>query len=236
MVEKITTDVSEQISSGKKADIKKRRGQLILASASPRRLALLEQVGIIPNALRPATIDETPAKAEMPRTLVNRLALAQAEAARKIVRQETDLSGAYILSADTVVAIGRRVLSKPETAEEAAASLYHLSARSHRVYTTICLITPEDKMRSRLVETRVKFARLTREDINAYLATGEWRDKAGGYAIQGFAAAFITGIKGSYTNVVGLPLRETVNLLRGEKYPVYFNWLSRGHVDGSDEF
>lgn len=204
----------------------------MLASASPRRLALLEQVGVVPNALRPTTIDETPAKAEMPRTLVNRLALAKAEAARKIVRQEADLAGAYILAADTVVAVGRRVLSKPETAEDAAAALYQLSARSHRVYTSICLITPDDKMRHRLVETKVKFMRLTREDVNAYLATGEWRDKAGGYAIQGFAAAFITGIKGSYTNVVGLPLRETVHLLRGEQYPVYFSWLSRGHVDG----
>ncbi len=232
MVEKITTDVSEQIPSGKKSDLR-RRGQLILASASPRRLALLEQVGVVPNALRPTSIDETPAKAEMPRTLVNRLAIAKAEAARDIVRQETELSKAYILAADTVVAVGRRVLAKPETAEDAAASLYKLSARSHRVYTTICLITPDDKIRSRLVETKVKFMRLTREDINAYLATGEWRDKAGGYAIQGFAAAFIIGIKGSYTNVVGLPLRETVNLLRGERYPVYFNWLSRGHVDGA---
>ena len=231
MVEKITTDVSAQSSMDKKTG-KMKRGQLVLASASPRRLALLEQVGIVPNTLRPTTIDETPAKAEMPRTLVNRLALAKAEAARNIVRMESDLSSAYILAADTVVAVGRKVLAKPETAEDAAASLYQLSARSHRVYTTVCLITPDDKVRSRLVETKVKFMRLTREDINAYLATGEWRDKAGGYAIQGFAAAFITGIKGSYTNVVGLPLRETVNLLRGEKYPVYFNWLSRGHVDG----
>ena len=231
MVEKIATDVSAQTPSGQKADLK-RHGQLVLASASPRRLALLEQVGVMPVALRPATIDETPAKAEMPRTLVNRLALAKAEAARKTVRAESDLSSAYILAADTVVAVGRRVLSKPETAEDAAASLTQLSARSHRVYTSICLITPDDKMRNRLVETKVKFMRLTREDIQAYIATGEWRDKAGGYAIQGFAAAFITGIKGSYTNVVGLPLRETVNLLRGENFPVYFNWLSRGPVDG----
>ena len=231
MVEKITTDVAARPNKGKQAELKK-RGQLVLASASPRRLALLEQVGIVPSALRPTTIDETPAKAEMPRTLVNRLALAKAEAARKIVRQEKDLSGAYILAADTVVAVGRRVLAKPETAEEAAAALHQLSARSHRVFTAICLITPDDKMRNRLVETRVKFIRLTREDINAYLATGEWRDKAGGYAIQGFASAFITGIKGSYTNVVGLPLRDTVNLLRGERFPVYFNWLSRSHVDG----
>lgn len=231
MVDKITTDVSAQAQSGITADLK-RQGQLVLASASPRRLALLEQVGIVPAALRPATIDETPAKAEMPRTLVNRLALAKAEATRKIVREESELSNAYILAADTVVAVGRRVLAKPETAEDAAASLQQLSARSHRVYTSICLITPDDKKRHRLVETKVKFMRLTREDINAYLATGEWRDKAGGYAIQGFAAAFITSINGSYTNVVGLPLRETVNILRGEKFPVYFNWLSRGHADG----
>jgi len=231
LIEKIATDVSSRNPRGKKADVK-RRGQLVLASASPRRLALLEQVGISPVALRPATIDETPAKAEMPRTLVNRLALAKAQAALKIVREEKELAKAYILSADTVVAVGRKILAKPETIDEAASALYQLSARSHRVYTTICLITPENKVRNRLVETKVRFMRLTREDINAYLATGEWRDKAGGYAIQGFATAFITGIKGSYTNVVGLPLRETVNLLRGERYPVYFNWLSRGPVDG----
>ncbi len=227
MVEKIATDASSRNPRDGKTDAK-RRGQLVLASASPRRLALLEQVGISPVALRPASIDETPAKAEMPRTLANRLALAKAQAALKIVREEEELANAYILAADTVVAVGRKILAKPETIDEAASALYQLSARSHRVYTTICLITPENKTRNRLVETKVKFMRLTREDINAYLATGEWRDKAGGYAIQGFATAFITGIKGSYTNVVGLPLRETVNLLRGENYPVYFNWLSRG--------
>jgi len=231
LVEKIATDVSDRNPRDKKAD-GKRSGQLVLASASPRRLALLEQVGILPVALRPATIDETPAKAEMPRTLANRLALEKAKASLKIVREEKNLAKAYILSADTVVAVGRKILAKPETIDEAASALYQLSARSHRVYTTICLITPENKVRNRLVETKVKFMRLTREDINAYLATGEWRDKAGGYAIQGFASAFITGIKGSYTNVVGLPLRETVNLLRGERYPVYFNWLSRGQIDG----
>ncbi len=231
MVEKIATDVSARDQAGTGADLK-RRGQLVLASASPRRLALLEQVGIVPVALRPATIDETPAKAEMPRTLVNRLALAKAEAARDVVRAEKELATSYILAADTVVAVGRRVLAKPETAEEAAAALNRLSARSHRVYTSVCVITPDEKIRTRLVETKVKFIRLTREDINAYLATGEWRDKAGGYAIQGFAAAFISAIKGSYSNVVGLPLRETVNLLNGERFPVYFNWLSRGQADG----
>lgn len=230
MAEKIATDISTRVPRDKWAE-KRKHSQLVLASASPRRLALLEQVGIMPAALRPATIDETPAKAEMPRTLANRLALAKAQGARKVVREEKELAGAYILAADTVVAVGRKVLAKPESAEEASFALYQLSARSHRVYTALCLITPDNKVRHRLVETKVKFMRLTREDINAYLATGEWRDKAGGYAIQGYAAAFITGIKGSYTNVVGLPLRETVNLLRGEKFPVYFNWLSRGPVE-----
>lgn len=203
-------------------------GRLVLASASPRRLALLEQVGITPIALRPASIDETPRKAEMPRTLVNRLANAKAEAARRIVREEADIADAYILAADTIVAVGRRVLAKPETAEDAAAALSLLSARSHRVFTTICLITPDNSVRSRLVETKVKFIRLTREDINAYLATGEWRDKAGGYAIQGYAGSFVTSISGSYSNVVGLPLTQTVGLLRGAGFPVYFNWMSRG--------
>lgn len=228
MVEKFATDVRPSLAQEEEQERLKQSGRLVLASASPRRLALLEQVGITPVALRPATIDETPRKAEMPRTLVNRLANAKAEAARKIVRQEADLAGAYILAADTVVAVGRRVLGKPETAEEAAASLSQLSARSHRVYTTVCLITPDNSMRSRLVDTKVKFNRLTREDINAYLATGEWRDKAGGYAIQGYAAAFITSLSGSYSNVVGLPLMQTVALLRGAGFPVYFNWMSRG--------
>ena len=153
MVEKIATDVSSRTPRGKKLD-GKRRGQLVLASASPRRLALLEQVGISPVALRPATIDETPAKAEMPRTLANRLALAKAQAALKIVREEKELANAYILAADTVVAVGRKILAKPETIDEAASALYQLSARSHRVYTTICLITPENKVRNRLVETK----------------------------------------------------------------------------------
>lgn len=227
MVEKIATDVT--LAPRRAAASSEDNGLLVLASASPRRLALLQQVGIVPAALRPASIDETPKKAEMPRTLVNRLAVAKAEAARLIVREEPDLKDAYILAADTVVAVGRKVLAKPETSEEAAASLATLSARSHRVYTTICLITPDNKRRSRLVETKVKFMRLTRDDINAYLATGEWRDKAGGYAIQGYGAALIAGIKGSYTNVVGLPLMQSVNLLRGNGFPIYANWMSRGH-------
>ena len=204
------------------------RKKLVLASASPRRLALLEQIGITPDALRPASIDETPKKGEMPRTLANRLAQAKALAARDFVRSESDLRNAYILAADTVVAVGRRVLAKPATSQEAAVALKLLSGRSHRVYTTICLITPDNKVRRRLVETRVRFKYLGGEEINSYLATGEWRGKAGGYAIQGYAGAFVLKLVGSYTNVVGLPLAQTVDLLRGEGVPVYFNWLAQG--------
>ncbi len=202
--------------------------KLVLASASPRRLALLQQVGIEPDALRPVSLDETPKKGEMPRTLVNRLARAKAEAAQALLQEDDGLAGAYVLAADTIVAVGRRVLGKPETTEEAAAALKLLSGRNHRVFTAVCLATPDGHMRRRLVDTRVRFKSLDREEINAYLASGEWRGKAGGYAIQGLAAAFVVKISGSYTNVVGLPLMQVMNLLKGEGFPVYLNWLSHG--------
>ena len=165
--------------------------KLVLASASPRRLALLQQVCIEPDLLRPVTIDETPNKGEMPRSLVSRLAKAKASAAREILRQEENLSDTFILAADTVVAVGRRVVTKPRFVEEAALALQLLSGRSHRVFTSVCLITPKDQMRQRVVETRVRFKRLSGTEMDSYLATREWRDKAGGYAIQGGAGAFI---------------------------------------------
>lgn len=203
----------------------------MLASASPRRLALLQQAGIEPDALRPASIDETPKKGEMPRSLVARLAKAKARAAFIQVNQDESLVESYVLAADTVVAVGRRIIRKPEYVEEAAAAIQLLSGRSHRVFTGICLITPENVIRQRIVETRVRFKRLSQEEMDSYLASREWRDKAGGYAIQGLAGSFVQKLVGSYTNVVGLPLTEVVNLLRGEGFPVFFNWLNRAEAD-----
>ena len=187
------------------------RPKLVLASASPRRLALLEQAGITPEALRPATIDESVTKGEVPRHIVRRLARAKAEAARRLVRAEPEFEKAFVLAADTVVAVGRRVLGKAELEHEAGDALRMLRGRAHRVHTAICLLTPDDKWRERVVETRVRFRNLSDEEIGAYLASGEWRGKAGGYAIQGIAGAFVVKLIGSYTNVVGLPLTETVS-------------------------
>ncbi len=202
------------------------RPKLVLASGSPRRLALLNQAGIEPARLTPAAVDEMPKKGELPRVLATRLARAKAEAALPGVRSDDEMRGAFVLAADTVVAVGRRVLPKAELLDEAAQCLRLLSGRSHRVYTGVCLATPKGSFRQRLVETRVRFKRLSQEDLEAYLASGEWRGKAGGYAVQGLAGAFVVKIIGSYTNIVGLPLYETVTLLSGEGYPVHFGWLN----------
>ncbi len=206
------------------------RHKLVLASGSPRRLALLQQVGIEPDGLLPASIDETPKKGEVPRTLVRRLARAKAETAAKRLKGDPELGEAYILAADTVVAVGRRVLAKTSFVDEAATALQLLSGRSHRVYTAICLATPERQYRTRIVETRVRFKRLSRDEIDAYLGSGQWRGKAGGYAIQGVASAFVTKIVGSYSNVVGLPLTEVVAMLTGEGFPLYFRWLNKAEA------
>jgi septum formation protein len=202
------------------------RPKLVLASGSPRRLALINQAGIEPDALQPADIDEIPLKGELPRACANRLARAKAEAALAAVRLDEELRGAYIIAADTVVAVGRRILPKAELLDEAAQCLRLLSGRNHRVHTGICLVTPKEAFRQRLVETRVRFKRLSDDDIEAYLASGEWRGKAGGYAAQGLAGSFVIKMVGSYSNVVGLPLYETVSLLSGEGFPVHFGWLN----------
>jgi septum formation protein len=199
---------------------------LVLASASPRRLALLEQAGIRPDALLPSDLDETPLKGERPRDLARRLARAKAEAAMAALPSRPDLAGAYILAADTVVAVGRRILPKAEIIDEAAACLRLLSGRAHRVYTGIAIVTPKGAIRDKLVETRVRFKRLSKDDLEGYLASGEWRGKAGAYAIQGIADSFVVKLVGSYSAVVGLPLHETVNLLGGEGYPVRLGWLN----------
>src|SRR5262245_59296455 len=198
--------------------------KLVLASGSPRRVQLINQVGIEPDSLRPTDIDETPQRGELPRACANRLARAKAEAALELVRVDDELKGSYILSADTVVAVGRRILPKAELLDEAAQCLRLLSGRNHRVHTAVCLVTPKEAFRQRLVETKVRFKRLSEEDIEAYLASGEWRGKAGGYAAQGLASAFMVKIVGSYSNVVGLPLYETTTLLAGEGYPIRFGW------------
>lgn len=204
------------------------RFKLVLASGSPRRLALLNQAGIQPDALRPADVDETPKRGELPRACANRLARAKAEAALAALKHDDGLRDAFILAADTVVAVGRRILPKAELADEAMQCLRLLSGRNHRVYTAICLVTPNTAFRQRLVETRVRFKRLTEEDLHGYIASDQWRGKAGGYGIQGIAGSFAVKMAGSYTNVVGLPLYETVTLLGGEKFPIRDGWVNAG--------
>ncbi len=179
----------------------------ILASASPRRLELLARVGIIPDAVEAADIDESPAPRELAAVLAARLAR------EKVAAVARDHKGAIILGADTVVARGRRILPKARDEHEARAFLGLLSGRRHRVYGGVAVSAPDHGMRTRTVMTRVTFKRLCPSEIDAYIASGEWRGKAGAYAIQGRAAAFVRSINGSYTNVVGLPLLETVSLL-----------------------
>ncbi|GAB4065368.1 Maf-like protein [Ancylobacter sonchi] len=200
------------------------RPTLVLASASPRRLALLAQAGIEPDALLPADIDESPERTELPSRLALRLARQKLEAADARRRAASEYDGAYLLAADTVVGVGRRILPKPELSEEAEDCLHLLSGRAHRVYTGVALMTPKGGVRTRLVETRVRFKRLSGEEIAAYVASREWLGKAGGYAIQGLAGTFVVKMVGSYTNVVGLPLAETVALLAGEHFPVHARW------------
>ena len=214
--------------SGRRLEMRQR---LVLASASPRRLQLLGQIGIEPDGMRPASLDETPSKGEMPRACATRLARTKAETARDQIANDKDLADAFVLAADTVVAIGRRILIKPGSVEEAIATLQLLSGRAHRVMTSICLITPDDRVRQKIIDTRVRFRRLSREDIESYIGSREWRGKAGGYAIQGLAGAFVQKIVGSYTNVVGLPLTEVLGLLAGDGFPVHHNWLNSAAHD-----
>ncbi|MBE7183420.1 MAG: Maf-like protein [Methylobacterium mesophilicum] len=197
---------------------------LVLASGSPRRIELLAQAGITPDRLLPADLDETPERAEHPRSLAKRLSRAKAEKAAEAIRTEKGFEHPFVLGADTVVSVGRRILPKADYSDEALNCLGLLSGRTHRVYSGVCLITPSGKVRQKLVETRVRFKRLSRAEMEGFIATGEWRGKAGGYAIQGLAGSFVVKLVGSYTNVVGLPLTETVLLLGGEGYEVRKGW------------
>lgn len=204
--------------------------KLVLASGSPRRLQLLQQAGIDPEFLSPVDADETPGKGEVPRSLAKRLAKDKAVLALENVNRSDDMKGSIILAADTVVGMGRRVLPKAETLDQASNCLRLLSGRNHRVYTGMTLVSANGSMKHRLVETRVRFKRLSRDEMEAYLASGEWRGKAGGYAIQGIAGSFVVKLIGSYTNVVGLPLYEAVSMIGGEGYPVHFNWVNKTGV------
>ena len=195
------------------------RPRLVLASGSPRRLALLSQIGVEPDAVIPADIEETPEKNEAPRAI-----LLAPPSILLYARKREDLGPSLVLAADTVVCVGRRILPKCEISEEAEDCLRLLSGRAHRVYTGLALVTPSGARRLRVVETRVRFKRLSREELNAYLDCGEWRGKAGGYAIQGFAGSFVVRLIGSYSSVVGLPLAETASLLTGEGYVPCRQW------------
>ena len=186
---------------------------LVLASASPRRLELLRQVGLVPDRIDPAEIDETPRLGELPPAHAMRLA---EEKARAVIPRHPS---AYILAADTVVACGRRILPKPADEASARSCLELLSGRRHRVHGGIALASPDGRFVSRRVDSQVAFKRLSEAEIAAYLRSGEWRGKAGGYAIQGRAATLIRWVCGSYSNIVGLPLFETAQLLAGGGYP-----------------
>lgn len=187
---------------------------LVLASASPRRLDLLRQVAIEPNEVLPADVDETVWLKELPPNYAKRVACAKAA---RIAEARPD---AFVLAADTVVACGRRILPKPASEEEARACLTLLSGRRHRVYGGVCARSPGGRAAVRVSVTVVAFDRLAQSAVDAYVAGGEWRGKAGGYGIQGQAALFVRYLRGSYSNVVGLPLFETARLLRGLGYPI----------------
>jgi len=183
--------------------------RLVLASASPRRLDLLRQIGLVPDGVRAAEIDESPLPKETPRVMALRLAAAKAAV---VAAAEP---GAFVLAADTVVAVGRRVLGKASTREAARAHLSLLSGRAHKVLTAVAVVAPSGARAERLVETKLAFKRLTQTEIDAYLDSGEWEGKAGAYGVQGQAGAFVIQLQGSYPAVVGLPLYETLNLLQG---------------------
>ena len=188
--------------------------RLVLASASPRRLDLLGRIGVKPDAVIPADIDESVPRGELPREHTRRLAREKVEA---VAAKEPD---ALVLAADTVVAVGRRILPKVEDEATLRTCMKLLSGRRHRVLTGVALAVPGGGVRERLVETMIAMKRLSAEEIDYYTSHGEWRGKAGGYALQGYGEVYVRHIAGSYSNVVGLPLAETRVLLKSAGYPI----------------
>ena len=186
--------------------------RLVLASASPRRLDLLARIGVVPDAVLPTDIDETPLRGELPAPYVTRIAAAKAAA--------VEAPGALVLAADTTVAVGRRILAKAADEAEARAMLRLLSGRRHKVLTAVTLVDPDGKARHRLSTSMVAFKRFSEDEVDGYIASGEWEGKAGAYGIQGRAEALTRMISGSYSNIVGLPLYETRALLRAAGYPL----------------
>jgi septum formation protein len=191
---------------------------LVLASSSPRRLELLQQVGITPDHVDPADIDETPGRDETPRRLVERLAV---EKARAVVPRHP---GAYVLAADTIVALGRRILGKPEDEADARRMIRLLSGRAHKALTGVAVIAPDGRVASRVVEARISFKRITDQELDWFIAGRDWTDASGAYKVHKLAGAFVTSLQGSFTAVVGLPLYETVNMLTG------LGWRARGEA------
>ncbi len=205
--------------------------KLILASGSPRRVQLLDQIGVRPELIKPVDLDETPNKNEIPKKLSQRLARQKAEKCMKLLAADPAILQSdnqhifNILASDTVVGVGRRILGKAGDIDQAKEHLIMLSGRAHRVYTSVSMIDGvTQKHRQKTVETRVRFKRLSNAEIDNYLSSGEWRGKAGSYAIQGLAGAFIVNLIGQYSNVVGLPLYETSSLLRSVGIDPCINW------------
>ena len=198
--------------------------KLILASKSPRRKDLLEQIGVFPDLIEDSNINEF---IDDPKILPKQKAIIIAKRKAEAVYEKSKIENSIILAADTIVAVGRRIVQKPNHEDDAVRALQLLSGRNHRVYTAVCLRDQHGKYISRLVETRVKFKRLSDEEMRSYILSREWYDKAGGYAIQGIAGSFVIKIIGSYSSVVGLPLYQTSNLLKGVGYDVKYRWKEK---------
>ena len=198
--------------------------KLILASKSPRRKDLLEQIGVFPDLIEDSNINES---IDDPKILPKQKAVIIAKRKAQAVYEKSKIENSIILAADTIVAVSRRIVEKPNHADDAVRALQLLSGRNHRVYTAVCLRDQHGKYISRLVETRVKFKRLSDEEMGSYILSKEWYDKAGGYAIQGIAGSFVIKIIGSYSSVVGLPLYQTSNLLNGVGYDVKYRWKEK---------
>ncbi|WP_265569771.1 Maf family protein [Sphingomicrobium nitratireducens] len=188
--------------------------KLVLASASPRRRDLLARIGVVPDAIDPADLDEEPLKGELPRPHAQRLAEEKAAA---VAARHPD---ALVLAADTVVAVGRRILPKAEDEATLRACMKLLSGRRHRVMTGVALVGPDGRKQSRVVETMIAMKRLSEAEVDYYAAHGEWKGKAGGYALQGYGEVYVRHIAGSYSNVVGLPLAETRHMLKAAGFPI----------------